>query len=103
MELSQRHVYICVFQIYSPQLPPCLLLIHCRTHGCHFVPCADQLGNVSCSFVRTQVIFKHGDDLRQDELILQLLALMDRLLKREKLDLKLTPYKVLACSKSFGK
>lgn len=49
-----------------------------------------------------QVIFKHGDDLRQDELILQLLALMDRLLKREKLDLKLTPYKVLACSKSFG-
>ena len=27
---------------------------------------------------------------------------MDRLLKREKLDLKLTPYKVLACSKSFG-
>lgn len=53
--------------------------------------------------VHTKVIFKHGDDLRQDELILQLLALMDRLLKREKLDLKLTPYKVLACSKSFGK
>ena len=53
--------------------------------------------------VHAKVIFKHGDDLRQDELILQLLALMDRLLKREKLDLKLTPYKVLACTKSFGK
>jgi phosphatidylinositol 3-kinase len=47
-----------------------------------------------------RVILKHGDDLRQDQLILQLLALMDGLLKKEKLDLKLSPYKVLACSSS---
>lgn len=39
------------------------------------------------------VIFKHGDDLRQDQLILQTIALMDKLLRRENLDLKLTPYR----------
>ncbi|GAB1609342.1 phosphatidylinositol 3-kinase catalytic subunit type 3-like [Argonauta hians] len=47
-------------------------------------------------------IFKHGDDPRQDQLILQILTLMDKLLKRENLDLKLTPYKVLATSNKHG-
>ncbi|XP_032668261.1 phosphatidylinositol 3-kinase catalytic subunit type 3 isoform X2 [Odontomachus brunneus] len=47
-------------------------------------------------------IFKHGDDLRQDQLILQTIALMDKLLRRENLDLKLTPYRVLATSTRHG-
>uniref|UniRef100_A0A672S760 Phosphatidylinositol 3-kinase catalytic subunit type 3 n=1 Tax=Sinocyclocheilus grahami TaxID=75366 RepID=A0A672S760_SINGR len=48
------------------------------------------------------VIFKHGDDLRQDQLILQIISLMDQLLRKENLDLKLTPYKVLATSTKHG-
>ena len=47
-------------------------------------------------------IFKHGDDLRQDQLILQIIMLMDKLLRRENLDLKLTPYRVLATSSRHG-
>lgn len=47
-------------------------------------------------------IFKHGDDLRQDQLILQSISLMDKLLRRENLDLKLTPYRVLATSTKHG-
>lgn len=47
-------------------------------------------------------IFKNGDDLRQDQLILQIISLMDRLLRRENLDLKLTPYRVLATSSRHG-
>lgn len=47
-------------------------------------------------------IFKNGDDLRQDQLILQTIALMDKLLRRENLDLKLTPYRVLATSTRHG-
>lgn len=39
------------------------------------------------------IIYKVGDDLRQDQLVLQMFLLMDRLLKRENLDLKLTPYR----------
>lgn len=47
-------------------------------------------------------IFKHGDDLRQDQLILQMITLMDKLLQKEKVDLKLTPYRVLATSSKHG-
>ncbi|CAE6425918.1 unnamed protein product [Rhizoctonia solani] len=48
------------------------------------------------------VIFKNGDDLRQDQLVIQLFTLMDRLLRKENLDLKLTPYDVLATSSMEG-
>lgn len=42
------------------------------------------------------IIFKAGDDLRQDQLVIQIISLMDQLLQNENLDLKLTPYKILA-------
>ncbi|WVQ71681.1 hypothetical protein IAR50_001222 [Cryptococcus sp. DSM 104548] len=48
------------------------------------------------------VIFKNGDDLRQDQLVIQLFTLMDRLLRKENLDLRLSPYSVLATSTSEG-
>lgn len=35
-----------------------------------------------------KVIFKSGDDLRQDQLIMQMISLMDSLLKRVNLDLR---------------
>ena len=38
------------------------------------------------------IIFKVGDDLRQDQLVIQLFTLMDRLLRKENLDLRLSPY-----------
>ncbi len=47
-------------------------------------------------------LFKLGDDLRQDQLILQIITLMDRILQQENLDLKLTPYRVLATSSRHG-
>ncbi len=47
-------------------------------------------------------LFKLGDDLRQDQLILQMITLMDRILQQENLDLKLTPYRVLATSSRHG-
>ena len=42
------------------------------------------------------MIYKKGDDLRQDQLVVQMISLMDRLLKREALDLRLTPYRSLS-------
>ncbi|KAJ4314147.1 Phosphatidylinositol (PI) 3-kinase [Neodidymelliopsis sp. IMI 364377] len=48
------------------------------------------------------IIFKYGDDLRQDQLVIQIITLMDRLLRKENLDLKLTPYRILATSTSAG-
>ncbi|WOL00368.1 phosphatidylinositol 3-kinase, root isoform isoform X1 [Canna indica] len=49
-----------------------------------------------------KIIFKKGDDLRQDQLVIQMVSLMDRLLKLENLDLQLTPYKVLATGQDEG-
>ncbi|ORY44400.1 phosphatidylinositol 3-kinase [Rhizoclosmatium globosum] len=41
-----------------------------------------------------ELIFKMGDDMRQDQLVVQLFMLMDRLLQKENLDLRLTRFKV---------
>ncbi|KAK4261324.1 hypothetical protein QN277_004337 [Acacia crassicarpa] len=49
-----------------------------------------------------KIIFKKGDDMRQDQLVVQMVSLMDRLLKLENLDLHLTPYKVLATGQDEG-
>mmetsp|Transcript_13130 Transcript_13130/g.39692 ORF Transcript_13130/g.39692 Transcript_13130/m.39692 type:complete len:931 (-) Transcript_13130:84-2876(-) len=48
------------------------------------------------------LIFKSGDDMRQDQFVIQFVRLMDHLLKKQGLDLKLSPYPVLANSWSEG-
>ena len=45
-----------------------------------------------------EVMWKTGDDLRQDGLVLQMFSLMDRLLKSENCDMKLSPYLCMATS-----
>ncbi|KAG0052176.1 Phosphatidylinositol (PI) 3-kinase [Gryganskiella cystojenkinii] len=49
-----------------------------------------------------QTIFKAGDDQRQEQLVIQIITLMDDLLRKENLDLKLMPYKVLATGPDHG-
>ena len=49
-----------------------------------------------------KVMYKRGDDLRQDQLMIQMINLMDSLLKKVRLDLQLTPYRVLATSTIDG-
>lgn len=48
------------------------------------------------------LMFKLGDDLRQDQLIIQMIRLMDTLWRRVNLNLQLTPYRVLATSPDTG-
>lgn len=48
------------------------------------------------------ILFKNGDDLRQDQLVIQIIILMDQLLRKENLDLKLSPYRILATSIKTG-
>lgn len=47
-------------------------------------------------------MFKCGDDLRQDQLIMQLMELMDGLLKKVNINLKLLTYHVLAVTQNDG-
>jgi phosphatidylinositol 3-kinase len=49
-----------------------------------------------------KVMLKTGDDLRQDQLVMMIIQLMDGLLKRGSLDLCLRPYSIIAMSTSSG-
>ncbi|KAK7093438.1 phosphatidylinositol 4,5-bisphosphate 3-kinase catalytic subunit alpha isoform-like [Littorina saxatilis] len=48
------------------------------------------------------IMFKNGDDLRQDMLTLQVIRLMDSLWKNEGLDMMMIPYGCLATGKDVG-
>ena len=47
-------------------------------------------------------MFKAGDDLRQDQLVMQVIKLCDDLLKRENVDLELVTYRCLATALQDG-
>ncbi|XP_062843396.1 phosphatidylinositol 4,5-bisphosphate 3-kinase catalytic subunit beta isoform [Trichomycterus rosablanca] len=49
-----------------------------------------------------EIIFKNGDDLRQDMLTLQILRLMDMMWKEANLDLRIVPYGCLATGDRTG-
>ncbi|KAL7521610.1 hypothetical protein ACHAWX_006288 [Stephanocyclus meneghinianus] len=49
-----------------------------------------------------KVMVKTGDDLRQDQLVIMMIQLMDGLLKRGTLDLCLKPYSILAMPDNAG-
>ncbi|OTF74718.1 hypothetical protein BLA29_000662, partial [Euroglyphus maynei] len=48
------------------------------------------------------IIFKSGDDLRQDMLTLQVIRIMDQIWRRENLDLRMLPYNCLATGNQVG-
>lgn len=48
------------------------------------------------------VMYKIGDDLRQDQFITQLISLMEKILENENMDLQLRPYKILATGPAEG-
>uniref|UniRef100_A0A8C9AJZ1 phosphatidylinositol-4,5-bisphosphate 3-kinase n=1 Tax=Prolemur simus TaxID=1328070 RepID=A0A8C9AJZ1_PROSS len=58
----------------------------------------EQAGGNGC----VGIIFKNGDDLRQDMLTLQMIQLMDVLWKQEGLDLRMTPYGCLPTGDRTG-
>ena len=70
--------------VFKSKMHPCLLYFQ-RSDGGEYA-----------------VIFKDGDDMRQDQLVIQLITLMDQLLRKENLDLKLSPYDVLATGPMQG-
>ena len=65
-------------------------------------PSLSKISSKSQSHSKYPIIFKTGDDLRQDQLVIQIITLMNNLLLKENLDLKLTPYRILATSPLAG-
>lgn len=87
-------------QMFKSALYPALLDFH--VDGTLKSAAQSPLGEKPESLAHYKVIVKTGDDLRQDQLIVMMLQLMDRLLKRAALDLNLTPYSIIATSPTSG-
>ncbi|KAH9638284.1 hypothetical protein HF086_003082 [Spodoptera exigua] len=97
---AARSMYLAVMRTFSHRLAKGIVAKKASLFKSALMP--SKLTFLTTEGMEYEAIFKHGDDLRQDQLILQMITLMDKLLRRENLDLKLTPYKVLATSSKHG-
>jgi phosphatidylinositol 3-kinase len=71
-------------KVFASKLRPVMLTFNTRDGG------------------RYPIMFKIGDDMRQDELIIQLFEVMDHIFQMASLHLPITVYNTLAFSSSFG-
>ena len=86
------------FQIpLNPRLEATTLIVEkCRYMSSKKIPLWLVFNNKDETAPPIYVIFKGGDDLRQDILTLQLLKIMDKLWLAEGLDMRLKPYRCIA-------
>ncbi|SJM83495.1 probable Phosphatidylinositol 3-kinase VPS34 [Zygosaccharomyces bailii] len=71
-------------KVFKSSLSPLKLAFKTKTGSCY------------------SLMYKVGDDLRQDQLVVQIISLMNELLMNENVDLKLIPYKILATGPQEG-
>lgn len=93
-------------EIVSP-LNPSIILCEICTDKCKFMdskmkPLWLMYRNKWLHSDYVGIIFKNGDDLRQDMLTLQMIQLMDVLWKKEGLDLRMVPYGCLSTGNKTG-
>uniref|UniRef100_A0A673AXU6 phosphatidylinositol-4,5-bisphosphate 3-kinase n=1 Tax=Sphaeramia orbicularis TaxID=375764 RepID=A0A673AXU6_9TELE len=88
--------------LHSPLNPNILLVEKCRYMDSKMKPLWIVYNNKLLGGDTRGIIFKNGDDLRQDMLTLQILRLMDLLWKEANLDLRIVPYGCLATGDRAG-
>ncbi|XP_020608152.1 phosphatidylinositol 4,5-bisphosphate 3-kinase catalytic subunit beta isoform-like [Orbicella faveolata] len=106
-DLFRQKTYQGALSKVSSPLDPSYKLRHLKVEQCKFMDSKmrplylvfenlDELGDL------VRIIFKNGDDLRQDMLTLQLFKIMDRIWQNEGLDLGMIPYGCLSTGSSIG-
>lgn len=104
--LKQNHFYEALSDMVCP-LDPALHCrrIHvdkCKTMDSKMRPLWTVFENGDPIGSDIYFIFKHGDDLRQDMLTLQMIRIMDRLWKQSGLDLRMNPYGCISTGNRSG-
>lgn len=106
-DLLSKRVYQSLFRGLQNPLDPRIKFGKIRIEKCKFLdskmkPLWLAFENTDTSGKDIFIIFKNGDDLRQDMLTLQMVRIMDRLWKEEGLDLRMIPYHCLATGDKVG-
>uniref|UniRef100_A0AAQ5XH59 phosphatidylinositol-4,5-bisphosphate 3-kinase n=1 Tax=Amphiprion ocellaris TaxID=80972 RepID=A0AAQ5XH59_AMPOC len=106
--IRQESYLDALSDLYSP-LNPSIFLCSCccSVEKCRFMdskmkPLWLMYLNPSLQGDMMGIIFKNGDDLRQDMLTLQMIQLMENLWKTEGLDLRMIPYGCLSTGNKMG-
>ncbi|RLN51295.1 hypothetical protein BBJ29_003054 [Phytophthora kernoviae] len=79
-----------------------IIVENCRVMESKKRPLFLQFESAKAQHGRPYVIFKAGDDLRQDQLVLQILRVMDDLWREAELDLCLLPYACISTGDEIG-
>eukprot|EP00117_Sycon_ciliatum_P042199 scpid14506/ scgid4649/ Phosphatidylinositol 4-phosphate 3-kinase C2 domain-containing subunit alpha; Phosphoinositide 3-kinase-C2-alpha len=74
----------------------------CTYFSSNAAPLKLTFANVNPSMPDISVIYKVGDDLRQDQIVLQMLRIMDNLWQEDGLDLRIITYQCLVFSEDSG-
>lgn len=103
---SEPHARNVISDVVSP-LHPSFRCKSIRTEKCKVMdskmrPLWVVFENVDSHGEDVDVIFKNGDDLRQDMLTIQMLRIMDRIWKREGYDFRMEPYSCISMDKRVG-
>ncbi|KAM6924759.1 phosphatidylinositol 4,5-bisphosphate 3-kinase catalytic subunit delta isoform 1-T2 [Xenentodon cancila] len=104
--IRQESYLEALSNLMSP-LNPSIILSEICADKCRFMdskmkPLWLMYKNPSATGDMVGIIFKNGDDLRQDMLTLQMIHLMENLWKREGLDLRMIPYGCLSTGNKMG-
>ncbi|TMW56471.1 hypothetical protein Poli38472_006481 [Pythium oligandrum] len=79
-----------------------IIIEKCRVMESKKRPLFMQLENAKAQYGNPYVIFKSGDDLRQDQLVLQILRVMDDLWREAGMNLCLIPYACVSTGDEIG-
>uniref|UniRef100_A0A0B6ZC56 phosphatidylinositol 3-kinase n=1 Tax=Arion vulgaris TaxID=1028688 RepID=A0A0B6ZC56_9EUPU len=104
--LNQQTYKTCLSDLYSP-LSPLYKMNELQVEKCKFMnskkrPLWLVWSNADYIGTDIQIIYKNGDDLRQDMLTLQILQVMDNIWQAEGLDFRMNPYMCMATDLEQG-
>ena len=74
----------------------------CKAMDSNQAPLLLSFDNALVAKKQVLLLFKAGDDLRQDVLTLQMIRVMDKLWCKEGIDLQMTPYRCMATGRTQG-
>lgn len=104
--LNTPHVFADLSNVTSPLNPSfrckVVKIDKCKVMDSKMRPILFQYENIDPHGEDINIIFKNGDDLRQDMLTLQILRIMDRIWKMNGFDFRLNTYSCISMDRRLG-